>query len=42
EDVRACAEAGAAGVIAGRALYEGRLDLTEALREFPTARAAAP
>jgi phosphoribosylformimino-5-aminoimidazole carboxamide ribotide isomerase len=31
EDVRAVAETGAAGVIIGRALYDGRFDLTEAL-----------
>ena len=30
-DVRAVAEAGAAGVIIGRALYDGRVDLAEAL-----------
>ncbi len=32
EDVRACAAAGLAGVIVGKALYEGRIDLAEALR----------
>ncbi|HEV7679401.1 MAG TPA: 1-(5-phosphoribosyl)-5-[(5-phosphoribosylamino)methylideneamino] imidazole-4-carboxamide isomerase [Candidatus Dormibacteraeota bacterium] len=31
DDLDACAEAGAAGVIVGRALYEGRLDLSDAL-----------
>jgi phosphoribosylformimino-5-aminoimidazole carboxamide ribotide isomerase len=30
-DVRAIAETGAAGVIVGRALYDGRIDLAEAL-----------
>jgi phosphoribosylformimino-5-aminoimidazole carboxamide ribotide isomerase len=38
-DLEACAAAGAAGAIVGRALYEGRLDLSEALARFP---AAAP
>jgi len=32
EDVRACKAAGLAGVIVGKALYEGRIDLSEALR----------
>lgn len=32
DDVKACAAAGAAGVVVGKALYEGRLDLAEALR----------
>jgi phosphoribosylformimino-5-aminoimidazole carboxamide ribotide isomerase len=32
EDVRACREAGVAGVIVGKALYEKRIDLREALR----------
>jgi len=31
-DVRACLEAGVAGVIVGKAIYEGRLDLAEAVR----------
>jgi phosphoribosylformimino-5-aminoimidazole carboxamide ribotide isomerase len=31
-DVRACRAAGLAGVIVGKALYEGRIDLTEAIR----------
>jgi phosphoribosylformimino-5-aminoimidazole carboxamide ribotide isomerase len=31
EDVRAVAETGAAGVIIGRALYDGRVDLAEAM-----------
>ena len=31
-DVRACKAAGLAGVIVGKALYEGRIDLSEALR----------
>jgi phosphoribosylformimino-5-aminoimidazole carboxamide ribotide isomerase len=30
-DLEECARAGAAGAIVGRALYEGRLDLREAL-----------
>ena len=32
EDIAACAEAGASGVVIGRALYEGRVDLAGALR----------
>ena len=32
EDVSACKAAGLAGVIVGKALYEGRLDLAEAVR----------
>jgi phosphoribosylformimino-5-aminoimidazole carboxamide ribotide isomerase len=32
DDVKACAAAGAAGVVVGKALYEGRIDLAEALR----------
>ena len=32
EDVRACKAAGLAGVIVGKALYEGRIDLSAALR----------
>jgi phosphoribosylformimino-5-aminoimidazole carboxamide ribotide isomerase len=32
DDVRACREAGLAGVIVGKALYEGRVDLAEAIR----------
>lgn len=35
DDLRACAAAGAAGAIVGRALFAGRLDLAEALRAFP-------
>ena len=31
DDIRACAAAGAAGVVVGKALYEGRVDLAEAL-----------
>ena len=31
-DITACAAAGAAGVIVGKALYEGRVDLADALR----------
>jgi len=41
EDLDACAEAGAAGAIVGRALYEGRLDLSEALARFPAPQGAA-
>jgi phosphoribosylformimino-5-aminoimidazole carboxamide ribotide isomerase len=33
-DLDACAQAGAHGAIVGRALYEGRLDLSEALQRF--------
>jgi phosphoribosylformimino-5-aminoimidazole carboxamide ribotide isomerase len=32
DDVRACQEAGLAGVIVGKAIYEGRIDLAEAIR----------
>ena len=32
DDINACAAAGAAGVIVGKALYEGRVDLAVALR----------
>jgi phosphoribosylformimino-5-aminoimidazole carboxamide ribotide isomerase len=32
DDITACAEAGAAGVVVGKALYEGRVDLAQALR----------
>ena len=32
EDVSACKAAGLAGVIVGKALYEGKLDLAEAVR----------
>ncbi|HVC41122.1 MAG TPA: 1-(5-phosphoribosyl)-5-[(5-phosphoribosylamino)methylideneamino] imidazole-4-carboxamide isomerase [Candidatus Saccharimonadales bacterium] len=32
DDITACAEAGAAAVVVGKALYEGRVDLAEALR----------
>jgi len=35
DDIADCAGAGASGVIVGRALYEGRLSLEEALRRFP-------
>ncbi len=31
-DIRACKEAGLAGVIVGKAIYEGRIDLAEAVR----------
>jgi phosphoribosylformimino-5-aminoimidazole carboxamide ribotide isomerase len=33
DDVRACKAARLAGVIVGKALYEGRIDLAEAVRE---------
>lgn len=36
EDVRALATLGLAGCIIGRALYEGRIDLTEALKTIQT------
>ena len=32
DDIRACRAAGLAGVIVGKALYEGRIDLAEAIR----------
>jgi phosphoribosylformimino-5-aminoimidazole carboxamide ribotide isomerase len=32
EDITACAAAGAAGVIVGKALYEGRVDFASALQ----------
>jgi phosphoribosylformimino-5-aminoimidazole carboxamide ribotide isomerase len=32
DDVRACKEAGLAGVIVGKAIYEGRIDLADAIR----------
>jgi phosphoribosylformimino-5-aminoimidazole carboxamide ribotide isomerase len=34
DDIAACAAAGASGVLVGRALYEGRVDLASALRTF--------
>jgi phosphoribosylformimino-5-aminoimidazole carboxamide ribotide isomerase len=37
DDIRACAAAGAAGAIVGKALYEGRVDLGDALRAVGTA-----
>ncbi|HWF57977.1 MAG TPA: 1-(5-phosphoribosyl)-5-[(5-phosphoribosylamino)methylideneamino] imidazole-4-carboxamide isomerase [Candidatus Dormibacteraeota bacterium] len=40
EDVRACRDAGAAGVIVGRALHEGSFDLRAALASFPGGTAA--
>ncbi len=40
DDVAACREAGAAGVIVGRALHEGLFDLRAALRQFPSNGAA--
>jgi phosphoribosylformimino-5-aminoimidazole carboxamide ribotide isomerase len=41
EDLDACAAAGAYGAIVGRALYEGRLDLSEALQRFSPQREQA-
>jgi phosphoribosylformimino-5-aminoimidazole carboxamide ribotide isomerase len=35
EDIRSCQAHGAAGVVIGRALYEGRIDLAAALLAFP-------
>jgi phosphoribosylformimino-5-aminoimidazole carboxamide ribotide isomerase len=35
EDIDACADHGAAGVVVGRALYEGRVDLGGALQKYP-------
>jgi len=35
DDVAACAAHGAAGVVIGRALYEGTVDLGELLQQFP-------
>lgn len=40
EDLIAGADAGAAGAIIGRALYEGRIELSAALRLFPARPAA--
>jgi phosphoribosylformimino-5-aminoimidazole carboxamide ribotide isomerase len=34
EDIAACAAAGATGVLVGRALYEGKVDLASALQTF--------
>lgn len=34
DDIAACAAAGASGVLVGRALYEGRVDLATAIRTF--------
>jgi len=41
DDVARCAEAGAAGVIVGRALYEGSFDLAAALQRFPIAASSS-
>ena len=41
DDIEAClahANTGIAGVITGRAIYDGRLDLTEALRAAEEAK----
>jgi phosphoribosylformimino-5-aminoimidazole carboxamide ribotide isomerase len=35
DDIDACAERGAAGVVVGRALYEGQVDLAGALHKYP-------
>lgn len=35
EDITACQVRGAAGVVVGSAIYEGRIDLSAALRAFP-------
>ena len=35
DDIVRCAEAGAAGAIVGRALYEGSFDLRAAILRFP-------
>jgi phosphoribosylformimino-5-aminoimidazole carboxamide ribotide isomerase len=40
DDLDACAAAGAHGAIVGRALYEGRLDLSDALQRFGDEAAA--
>jgi phosphoribosylformimino-5-aminoimidazole carboxamide ribotide isomerase len=37
DDITACAAAGAAGVVIGKALYEGRIDLEAALRAVGSA-----
>ena len=37
DDIAACAEAGAAGAVIGKALYEGRIDLEAALRAVGSA-----
>jgi phosphoribosylformimino-5-aminoimidazole carboxamide ribotide isomerase len=42
DDLNSCAAAGAAGAIVGRAIYEGTLDLDEALRLFPRVAGKAP
>jgi phosphoribosylformimino-5-aminoimidazole carboxamide ribotide isomerase len=42
DDLEACAEAGAAGAIVGRALYEGRLDLSEARQRFSGEKETEP
>jgi len=40
EDIKAVANAGAAGVIIGRALYDGRIDLVDAVALFGRSAAA--
>ena len=42
DDVRACMAAGLAGVIVGKALYEGRLDLADAVKLAKAGGAAMP
>jgi phosphoribosylformimino-5-aminoimidazole carboxamide ribotide isomerase len=37
DDITACAAAGAAAVVVGKALYEGRVDLAVALRAVESA-----
>jgi phosphoribosylformimino-5-aminoimidazole carboxamide ribotide isomerase len=37
DDITACAAAGATGVIVGKALYEGRVDLVLAMRAVESA-----
>jgi len=39
EDIEAVASAGAAGAIIGRALYDGRVDLAQAIKQFGRTRA---
>jgi phosphoribosylformimino-5-aminoimidazole carboxamide ribotide isomerase len=39
DDIKAVAAAGAAGAIVGRALYDGRIDLIEAVALFAGSRA---
>jgi phosphoribosylformimino-5-aminoimidazole carboxamide ribotide isomerase len=41
DDIARCAEAGAAGAIVGRAMYEGSFDLRAAVLRFPHAAGGA-